>query len=87
MSIKTGHRFAAILFAIATSCLAADELPLRLQQALDAITTDGLLAHIKILASDEFEGRAPGTKGEEQGKARCDTRKMNRTGKSDVISC
>ena len=26
---------------------------------------DGLLAHIKILSSDEFEGRAPGSKGEE----------------------
>jgi Zn-dependent M28 family amino/carboxypeptidase len=65
MSMKTGHRFAAILFGIATSCLAVDELSLRLQPALDAITPDGLLAHIKILASDEFEGRAPGTKGEE----------------------
>ena len=65
MNIKTGHRFAAILFGIATSCLAVDELSLRLQPALDAITPDGLLAHIKILASDEFEGRAPGTKGEE----------------------
>ncbi|HEY6205222.1 MAG TPA: hypothetical protein VIW21_03570, partial [Chthoniobacterales bacterium] len=36
-----------------------------LKPALDAITPDGLLAHIKILASDEFEGRAPGSKGEE----------------------
>ena len=37
----------------------------RLKPALDAITPDGLLAHIKVLASDEFEGRAPGSKGEE----------------------
>src|SRR5436190_23514453 len=37
----------------------------RLKPALDAITPDGLLAHIKMLASDEFEGRAPGSKGEE----------------------
>src|SRR5690349_7251816 len=37
----------------------------RLKPALDAITADGLLAHIKVLASDEFEGRAPGSKGEE----------------------
>jgi len=57
--------FAGILLTGAMSCLAADELALRLQPALDAITPDGLLAHIKILASDEFEGRAPGTKGEE----------------------
>ncbi|HET7227461.1 MAG TPA: M28 family peptidase [Chthoniobacterales bacterium] len=37
----------------------------RLKPALDAITADGLLAHIKMLASDEFEGRAPGSTGEE----------------------
>jgi len=37
----------------------------RLQPALEAITPDGLLAHIKGLASDEFEGRASGSKGEE----------------------
>jgi Zn-dependent M28 family amino/carboxypeptidase len=37
----------------------------RLKPALDAITADGLLSHIKMLASDEFEGRAPGSKGEE----------------------
>lgn len=55
----------AILFAAAASILAADELALRLEPALNAITPDGLLAHIKVLASDEFEGRAPGTKGEE----------------------
>src|SRR2546429_9106367 len=55
----------AILSATATSILAADELALRLQPALEAITPDALLAHIKVLSSDEFEGRAPGTKGEE----------------------
>jgi Zn-dependent M28 family amino/carboxypeptidase len=57
--------FVAIFFAASTSCLAVDELALRLQPALEAITPDALLAHIKILASDEFEGRSPGTKGEE----------------------
>jgi Zn-dependent M28 family amino/carboxypeptidase len=29
------------------------------------ITSEGLLAHIRVLSSDEFEGRAPSTKGEE----------------------
>src|SRR5213079_1167806 len=43
---------------------AADPEADRLKPALDAITADGLLAHIKMLASDEFEGRAPGPKGE-----------------------
>jgi Zn-dependent M28 family amino/carboxypeptidase len=63
--MRTTRWFAAILLANAISALATDQLALRLQPALEAITPDGLLAHIKILASDEFEGRAPGTKGEE----------------------
>jgi Zn-dependent M28 family amino/carboxypeptidase len=36
-----------------------------LKPGLDAITPDGLLAHIKVLSSDEYEGRAPGSHGEE----------------------
>jgi hypothetical protein len=56
---------AIVCFAAGVSLLAEDELALRLQPALETITPDGLLAHIKILASDEFEGRSPGTKGEE----------------------
>ena len=63
--MKMGWRFAIILCFAAMQLFADDELALRLQPALEAITPDGLLAHIKILASDEFEGRAPGTKGEE----------------------
>src|SRR5437016_3817472 len=35
------------------------------KEALNAITTDGVMAHIKTLSSDQFEGRAPGTRGEE----------------------
>jgi Zn-dependent M28 family amino/carboxypeptidase len=55
----------AIFFYASTSVLGNDELTERLQPALEVITPDGLLAHIKVLASDEFEGRAPGSKGEE----------------------
>src|SRR5437773_1804993 len=62
---KMTRPLAAIVCFAAASLLADDELALRLQPALEAITPDGLLAHIKVLASDEFEGRAPGTKGEE----------------------
>ena len=62
--MKISRRLGAILFA-GTWLLGAYDLTLRLQPALEAITPDGLLAHIKILASDEFEGRAPGTKGGE----------------------
>src|ERR1700680_4752076 len=55
-----------LILALSTlSVFAADKPELKLKPALDAITPDGLLAHIKVLASDEFEGRAPGTKGEE----------------------
>ena len=62
--MKTVRCFVAIALATTISILAADPA-LKVKPALDAITPDGLLAHIKVLASDEFEGRAPGTKGEE----------------------
>jgi len=42
----------------------ATSQPVPLDQ-LPSIDTDALLAHTKQLSSDEFEGRAPGTKGEE----------------------
>jgi Zn-dependent M28 family amino/carboxypeptidase len=54
------------IFVVSTvSIFAATKIEDQLKPALDVITPDSLLAHIKILASDEFEGRAPGTKGEE----------------------
>jgi Zn-dependent M28 family amino/carboxypeptidase len=36
-----------------------------LRPALESVTSEGLLAPIKVLASDEFEGRLPGTHGED----------------------
>src|SRR5204863_2163563 len=63
--MKISRVLLAIFFAAAASLVGNDELKERLQPALDAITPDGMLAHIKVLASDEFEGRSPGTKGEE----------------------
>src|SRR3979490_509326 len=54
-----------ITLTLFTKAFAADPQTGRRKPALDAITPDGLLAHIKVLASDEFEGRAPGSKGEE----------------------
>ncbi|HMG33448.1 MAG TPA: M28 family peptidase [Blastocatellia bacterium] len=41
------------------------KLPPEVKAALQTITSEDLLQHIKILASDEFEGRTPGTKGEQ----------------------
>ena len=63
--MKTSRLLLAIFVSAAASLFGSDELDQRLRPALEAITPDGLLAHIKVLASDEFEGRAPGSKGEE----------------------
>src|SRR5437764_12190287 len=59
---KFGPSFA---FLFTLSLFAADKPAEKLKPALDVITPDALLSHIKTLASDEFEGRAPGSKGEE----------------------
>lgn len=53
-----------VLFVSALLAYAGDPED-KLRPSLETITPDGMLAHIKTLASDEFEGRGPGTKGEE----------------------
>ncbi|MCL4522877.1 MAG: peptidase M28, partial [Acidobacteria bacterium] len=45
--------------------LAAQNAPSAPDAALKAFSAGSVLNHIKKLASDEFEGRAPGSKGEE----------------------
>jgi Zn-dependent M28 family amino/carboxypeptidase len=55
---------AAVLLTVESLALvAADTTPLK---ALPAIRPDAVLDHVKALASDAFEGRAPGTPGEEK---------------------
>ncbi len=54
----------AVLLLATTSLTAAEEPTLPPKVALDSIQADDLLKPIKVLASDEFEGRAPGSKGE-----------------------
>lgn len=39
--------------------------PAELKPALDSITANDILQHTKALSTDEFEGRGPGTKGED----------------------
>ena len=56
---------AHICTALILTSLVTIASPLPPKSAEDAITSDGLLKHIKKLSSDEFEGRAPGSKGEE----------------------
>src|SRR3546814_13336946 len=60
----------------AATAVAQPALVPPLQQAENAITTDLLLAHIKVLASDEFEGRLPGTPGEDK---RPEARRVGKT--------
>ncbi len=43
----------------------AGQMPAELKPALDTINTDDIMRHTKTLSSDEYEGRGPGTKGEE----------------------
>jgi hypothetical protein len=51
--------------SLLTALTFAADPPTVPKDAADAITAADLLKHIKVLASDEFEGRAPGSKGEE----------------------
>jgi Zn-dependent M28 family amino/carboxypeptidase len=60
-------RFSCICLCLgAIGSLNATETPaLPAKAACDSITAANLLKHIKVLASDEFEGRSPGSKGED----------------------
>ena len=55
----------AMLLANVPPASAAPTVSQPPDKAVDAITAADLLKHIKVLASDEFEGRAPGSRGEE----------------------
>src|SRR5215510_8225842 len=73
MEMKKHRLFSGIIMLWATLALACATDATRnnsastteIKPALDSITSDNLLRHIKTLASDEYEGRAPGTRGEE----------------------
>ncbi|AMV36925.1 M28 family metallopeptidase [Planctomyces sp. SH-PL62] len=67
MRYHFGGSLAAAAFAFSISVAgAADD---RLKPALEAIQPDAILERIRVLASDEFEGRGPGTAGEEKTAA------------------
>lgn len=63
--MKTPRLVVSLSLIATLSLFGEDKVAEKLKPALDVITPDALLAHIKILSSDEFEGRAPGSKGEE----------------------
>jgi Zn-dependent M28 family amino/carboxypeptidase len=48
-----------------SSAPANNSVAAELKPAFDSITTNDILQHIKVLSADEYEGRGPGTKGEE----------------------
>jgi Zn-dependent M28 family amino/carboxypeptidase len=72
MEVVTMRRVlaAAIALALVTACSMTDERPAvsveTAAPALESVDGDRLLGHIEVLASDEFEGRLPGTAGEEK---------------------
>ena len=57
------RRALAFGLAACSVAVAADE---RLQPALDAVQAEPILKHIQVLSADDFEGRGPGTAGEEK---------------------
>jgi len=63
-SLKSGI-LAPIVFLIAC----AQKPEVGVQQAEQTITADSLLSEIKTLSSDDFEGRKPGTSGEQKATA------------------
>ena len=63
--MKPRSRFFGFCLLLPALAFAADQPSLPPKGAADTITASDLLKHIKVLASDEFEGRAPGSKGEE----------------------
>src|SRR2546422_9918650 len=60
------NRLAVVmLIAIASACSKAPSTPRQVPLAqLPSVDPAAILAHTKVLSSDEFEGRGPGTKGE-----------------------
>ncbi len=56
------------IFLIVSGCQALPEQEsiMASTDLVEGISADSLLEHIKILASDDFEGRAPGSRGEEK---------------------
>ena len=54
---------AVIAAGIAVACATSDG---QLDKALSSITTEDLVKHVKVMGSDEFEGRLPSSAGEEK---------------------
>ena len=63
---ESDHRPAIALAFPLPPAPAANEFDrARIEPALNTITSESMLGHIRTLASDAYEGRAPGTPGED----------------------
>src|ERR1700740_1929706 len=58
------HATLLVALAVLTAAGCTKSGPVAMAQLPD-VDTAAVLSHTKVLSSDEFEGRAPGTKGEE----------------------
>jgi Zn-dependent M28 family amino/carboxypeptidase len=56
--------FSAVLLAV-MACAREGVDRAAIEPAANGITSEGIMSHIRVLASDGFEGRAPGTAGED----------------------
>src|ERR1700693_5411482 len=59
-----GHRVLLVLAATVALC-GCGSTPRAPHAAVQSFSGERMLQHIRVLSSDEFEGRAPGSKGEE----------------------
>jgi Zn-dependent M28 family amino/carboxypeptidase len=64
--MRSQTRWLAGFMALAGVSLAAGEPDPALKPALETISGESLLGHIKVLSADSFEGRAPATPGEDK---------------------
>jgi Zn-dependent M28 family amino/carboxypeptidase len=60
------HAFGVAAIVVLSGLALSKQPDTNLKGALDSISAAQVLAHIKVLSSDEFEGRGPGTRGEEK---------------------
>src|SRR5437016_3925420 len=62
----TNRLAAVVLIAIVFGCSKPPSTPRQIPLAqLPSVDPNAILAHTKVLSSDEYEGRGPGTKGED----------------------
>jgi Zn-dependent M28 family amino/carboxypeptidase len=62
----TARPIGGVIVVVTLLAGAAPQKDGRLEEAFASITPEGIFKHIKVLAADEFEGRLPGTPGEEK---------------------